>query len=76
MGAIPLQLDPPLYVETPLGKGLAIIYMDDLTDIYWTVIILETRAIVQFRNQKIRAAKTYTLGLGIDDEEMKERTKL
>lgn len=67
-----LQLQPRIRVETPLGAGLALFFEDDGEDIYWTVIILSNRAIVQFRNEKIRAAAIYTDGTGPTDDAMRK----
>lgn len=66
-----LQLQPRLRVVTPLGPGLALFYEDDGEEIYWTVIDLQTRAIVQHRNEKIRACQCYTDGTGPTDEVMR-----
>lgn len=67
-----LQLQPRIRVVTPLGAGLALFYEDDGEEIYWTVIDTTTRAIVQFRNDKIKAAACYTDGTGADDEAMRK----
>lgn len=66
-----VQLNPRLRVVTPLGPGLALFYEDDGVEIYWTVIDTATRAIVQHRNEKIRAAACYTDGTGPSDEGMR-----
>lgn len=66
-----LQLQPCIRVETPLGAGLALFYEDDGQDIFWTVAVASSRAIVQFRNEKIRIARCYTAGLGVTDAEMR-----
>jgi hypothetical protein len=67
-----LQLQPRIRVETPLGAGLALFFEDDGEEIYWTVALTGTRAIVQFLNNKIRIAPTYTDGTGPDDETMRK----
>jgi hypothetical protein len=67
-----LQLSPALWVDTPLGRGKAIIYKDDGDDCYWTVVLKDTGAIVQFRNEKIRASANYTLGRRLRDEIMRK----
>jgi len=66
-----LQLQPRIRVETPLGAGLALFFEDDGEEIFWTVVLLSNRAIVQFRNDKIRAAACYTDGSGASDEAMR-----
>lgn len=71
MGRTILQLNPALWLDTPLGPGRAILYTDDGDDFYWTVMLTESKAIVQFRNETVRAANSYTLGRGITDERMK-----
>lgn len=72
MSGVVLQLDPPLYVDTPLGAGMAIIYESDTNDVFWTVILKDSKAIVQFRNNQLHAGNSYTFGLGITDEAMRK----
>jgi hypothetical protein len=48
-----LRLDPPMEVDTPHGRGWAILFRDygfDYDDL-WTVVINDTREIWTFRNQ-------------------------
>ncbi len=65
----PIQLDPWIKVETPLGPGWAIIFQDTNDEIFWTVADCKTRALVQWRNNEIRIGRSFTmrLGLGLDD---------
>lgn len=67
-----LQLQPRLRLETPLGPGLALFFEDDGEEIWWTVLLLQSRAIVQFKNEKIKGAPTYTDGSGPSDEDMRK----
>lgn len=57
----PIQIDPPLWLETPLGPGWAHFYKDNGpgAETYWTVF-LGSGAIVIFPNEKVRATNTYT----------------
>lgn len=68
----PIQLDPWIKVETPLGAGLAIFYCDDADEIWWTVALCQHRAIVQFPNKKIRIARSYSTALGLDEKAMRK----
>jgi hypothetical protein len=72
----PVQLDPWIKVETPHGAGWAIFYHDTSDEIWWTVALKETLAIVQYRNNKIRIARSYTLDLGLDDEALRNKIAL
>lgn len=56
-------------VSTPLGDGEAILIECENHDNFWTVI-LDNGAIVTFRQEKIRAGRSYTYGRGINDQEM------
>lgn len=58
------QLDPPLPVDTPKGKGLAHLVIDygPEYNIMWTVFIDETGECWTFGNPEIRAQKNITLG--------------
>lgn len=61
------RLEPPIEVDTPLGRGWAIFLRDygyDHDDL-WTVLISATRQFWTFRNQDIRAVKNYTFGVGV-----------
>jgi len=69
-----IQLNEMIPVITPLGDGYAIIFETGEHDNYWTVI-LETGAIVSFRQEKIRVSRSYTHNRGITDNEMREIIK-
>lgn len=64
-----LQLNPLIPLTTPLGKGDAVLVEDDGIELWWTIILCDTQAIVQFKNNQVRAARAY--GRGIATEEMK-----
>lgn len=68
-----IQLDPWIKVETPLGPGLAVIYESDSDEIYWTVFDCKTRAIVQWKNNQILAARSFSLGLGLTVEDLRNK---
>jgi len=59
-----LQLNPPLPLNTPKGKGFAHFLIDygPESDLYWTVFITETGEIWTFANREVRASKNITLG--------------
>lgn len=69
-----LQLNPSIPLETPLGSGDAWFFEDDGQEIFWTVAIRDTGAIVQFKNEKVRARRCYTAGRCVTDSEMLART--
>lgn len=59
-----LQLDPPIPMETPKGRGSAHILLDYGTeyDLIWVVFIDETGECWCFRNPEIRLQKNLTFG--------------
>lgn len=67
-----LQLQPRIRLETPLGAGLALFFEDDGYDLYWTVALFDSKAIVQFKNDKIRFGGSFTDGFGPDVETMRK----
>lgn len=69
-----IQLNESISVETPLGRGYAILIETGAHDYWWTVA-LDTGAIVTFSQDKIRMTKSYSYGRGITDENMKEIIK-
>jgi hypothetical protein len=64
-----LQLDPPLPLDTPKGKGLAHLVIDYgiESDLCWTVFIDATGEVWTFRNQEVRAQKNITFGRTLED---------
>jgi hypothetical protein len=64
-----LQLDPPLPLDTPKGKGLAHLVIDYgvESDLCWTVFIDSTGEVWTFRNQEVRAQKNITFGRTLED---------
>jgi hypothetical protein len=59
-----LQLDPPLPVDTPKGKGLAHVLIDYGVDydLLFVVFIDETGECWTFRNPEIRGVENLTMG--------------
>ncbi len=59
-----LQLNPSIPVETPKGKGQAVILIDYSAehDLYWVVFLDESRECWTFNNKDIRIQENYTLG--------------
>lgn len=57
----PIQLNPPIWLHTPKGDGLAhfITWASLEHSIYWTVF-LEKGQIWTFPNELVRAFKNYT----------------
>ena len=70
-----IQLNESISVETPLGRGYAILIETGGYDDYWWTVALDTGAIVTFSQDKIRMTKSYSYGRGITDEKMKEIIK-
>ena len=64
---IALRLEPPIEVETPHGRGYAIIWRDygyDHDDL-WTCVIASTKQFWTYRNKDIRAVDNVTFGVGV-----------
>lgn len=59
-----LQLAPSVPLETPAGKGMAILVHDEGQehDLLWTVIVDETRELWTFRNRDVKAQENITFG--------------
>jgi hypothetical protein len=59
-----LQLNPPIPVETPKGKAMAMFLIDygPEHDLMWVTFIDETAECWTWPNPKIRAQKNITLG--------------
>jgi len=66
-----LQLNPPLELATPKGKGLAWFLIDYGVehDLMYVVVINSTSEIWTFANHEVRAAKNITMGR-TDDKKM------
>ena len=58
------QLNPPLPLETPKGKGLAHFMIDYGPEhhLMWTVFVTATGECWTFQNPEIRAVSNYTMG--------------
>ena len=59
-----LQLNPPIPLLTPKGRGLAHLLIDYSIehDLHWVVMLDETGECWTFRNPEIRADKNLTAG--------------
>ena len=59
-----LQLNPPIPVETPKGKGQATLLIDYSIEhhLYWVVFLDESRECWTFSNPEIRSQPNYTAG--------------
>lgn len=59
-----LQLDPPIPVETPKGKGYAHVLIDYGMefDLLWVCFIDDTRECWTYNNKEIRVQKNTTMG--------------
>ena len=59
-----LQLNPPIPVDTPRGKGLAHLVLDPGVEhhLQWVVFIDETRECWTFQNPEIRIQANPTMG--------------
>ncbi|MBX2993357.1 MAG: hypothetical protein KF681_00985 [Bdellovibrionaceae bacterium] len=58
-----VQLNPPIPIETPKGKGVAVMVIDygPEFDLYWVCFQDETRECWTFSNQDIRAQANMTM---------------
>lgn len=59
-----LQLNPPLPIECPKGKGLAHFLIDYGVehDLQWVIFIDDTNECWTYQNSKVRALKNITQG--------------
>jgi hypothetical protein len=59
-----LQLNPPIPVDTPRGKGYAHVLIDysQEHDLLWVVFLDESRECWTFSNREIRAQENVTMG--------------
>lgn len=59
-----LQLNPSIPVETPRGNGQAVVLIDygSEHDLYWVVLLDDSRECWTFSNREIRAQPNITLG--------------
>lgn len=64
-----LQLNWPIELETPKGKGMAWLVIDYGIehDLLWTVAINQTGEIWTFSNKDVRAVKNITIGRNFDN---------
>jgi hypothetical protein len=65
------ELRQPLEVDTPLGKGDAILVETGPADQFWTVALKDSCALVTFPQNRIRISRSYTHGRIKDDEMVK-----
>ncbi len=65
------ELTNTLEVETPLGRGKAILIESSDHDYFWTVILNDSCALVTFRQHQIKATRNYSMGWGMSDDDMK-----
>ena len=59
-----LQLNPPIPIDTPKGKGVAYLVIDYGLDydLMWTVFLTESKEIWTFSNKEVRAIPNQTFG--------------
>jgi hypothetical protein len=62
-------------VDTPLGRGDAILIEDADNTYYWTVVLHETRALVTFEQPQLKVTRNYTAGWGFSHEDMRDIIK-
>lgn len=67
-----IELDNKLEVETPLGRGKAILVETSDYDTFWTVVLDDTCAIVTFRQHQLKVVRNYGMGWGMGDADMME----
>lgn len=67
-----LQLTPSIPVETPRGRGEAMILIDygPEFDLMWTVFLDSNGQSWTFKNSEIRACKNETLGRTLDHDQV------
>lgn len=70
MSKQPIILDEWMPVETPLGKGYAFL-IETTNHENWYTVMLDTRAIVTMKQDKLLMQKSYTHGRSMLDAEMR-----
>ncbi|NBU69896.1 MAG: hypothetical protein EBS53_00355 [Bacteroidetes bacterium] len=70
-----IQLDPPIPVTTPRGKGYAHILLDYGMehDLCWVVFLDDTGECWTYRNSEIRAQKNVTFGRTLETSPPKHK---
>lgn len=65
-----LQLNPEIWVETPLGQGLALMVIDYGLghNTCWVVSLKEDGQIKHFDSNDVKVLKNYTYGFNIPDK--------
>jgi hypothetical protein len=65
-----LQIDPPLFLETPRGRSVAHFLIDYGIEnhLYWVTFIQETGECWTFSNPEIRIENNLTIGRKVDYE--------
>lgn len=65
-----LQLNPTIPVETPMGKGQAVVLIDygSEQDLYWVVFLDSNGECWTFGNRDIRAQPNVTMGRMINHQ--------
>ena len=63
-----LQLNPPIPVSCPKGKGVAWLVLDYGTehDLMWTIALDESGELWTYSNKEIRAQKNITMDRALD----------
>jgi len=72
-----LQLNPPIFLNTPKGEGLAHFLIDySIEDnLYWVCFMQETGECWTFANPEIRAPKNITIGRILNDDRNQKNSK-
>jgi hypothetical protein len=65
-----LELREPWGVETPLGRGYAIIYERGNDESYWVVVLNKSGAIVTLKQRFVKCVRNYTAQRNFSHEEM------
>jgi len=64
------ELEDKLEVETPLGRGKAILVSESDYDTFWTVVLDDSCAIVTFRQHELKVVRNYGMGWGMSVREL------
>ena len=67
-----IELSEHIPVETPLGRGYAIMIEQCSHDVYWKVVLNDGGGVVDFTQDRIRVQSSYTHRRGISDQQMRK----
>lgn len=67
-----IRLDPPIWMETPKGRGYAVLVTDygPEWDRLWTVMLQQSGEFWDFSNAEVRGVANLTLGVNLPGSDL------